>query len=352
MQSRARISVQDVQDLGQVRAAWRGLQARADASVFQTEAWVFCLAEQRARNMVVLRAERAGELVGLALVNRRGGALHLAETGDPALDAVFIEHNGPLLARGHEDLLGAFLAALLHASGRGGVRLSGVAPELVAALPPGTVTRVLGDRLAPFIALNTLDPGPDGFLAGLSANTRQQLRRSNRSYAQAGPVAVRRAASVEEALAFLDALAVLHQARWTARGKPGAFANPDFVAFHRTLVAEAVPQEAIDLLRITAGTRVIGYLYNLRHERRVFAYQAGFDYDGATSQEKPGLTCHHAAIERAREEGMLVYDFLAGADRYKSSLANRTGRMLWLQAARRASLAGAVIMARERLSRG
>jgi hypothetical protein len=36
------------------------------------------------------------------------------------------------------------------------------------------------------------------------------------------------AAAVEEALAWLEELAELHQQTWTARGKPGAFASERF----------------------------------------------------------------------------------------------------------------------------
>ena len=87
-------------------------------------------------------------------------------------------------------------------------------------------------------------------------------------------------------------------------------------------------------MRIAAGGRAIGYLYNFRHRGRVLAYQSGFDYAAAGARQKPGLTCHRAAIDLARREGATAYDFLAGGDRYKTSLANATTQMFWLDLAR------------------
>ena len=329
--------------------AWRELEARADPSFFQSWTWVGCRAKTRFPHAVLLRAEQDGATLGLALANRAGGALFLGESGNPALDAVYVEHNGPLLARGAEHLLPACLRAYL---GRltGRLRLSGAdAAHLAAARAAGAV-RVLRAQPAPFVDLAALGDGQGAFLAGLSANTRYQLRRSDRAYAAAGPIMAEPAASLAEAEVFLDALAVLHQATWVARGQPGAFANPQFVAFHRELLARALPRGEAELLRIRAGARVIGYLYNFCYRGRVLAYQSGFDYAHAGAHEKPGLTCHHAAIRRARAQGAATYDFLAGGDRYKTSLARAATGLFWLDIAPRASVRGLVYRLRTMLA--
>ncbi|MGC8468622.1 MAG: GNAT family N-acetyltransferase, partial [Acetobacteraceae bacterium] len=69
-------------------------------------------------------------------------------------------------------------------------------------------------------------------------------------------------------------------------------------------------------------------------------YQSGFDYAGAGGHEKPGLVCHHLAVERYRREGYEVYDFLGGLDRTKSSLGEEAAALVWLEGAPRASLRG------------
>jgi len=335
-----RITLTKPSDLAAVADRWQSLEAEAELSFFQSWTWVGCLAEERFPDPVLLAAEEDGVLVALALFNRRRRllsrpVLHLGESGAGALDSVFVEHNGPVLRRGREALLPDLLAAALRTPPCRLV-LSGVGEAVLRAVTAagGTVRR-LQTRPAPLLDLTALRRAGRPFLESLSANTRHQLRRSARSYAVAGPITIRRADGVEEACEMLDALAVLHQANWTRRGQSGAFARPEFRRFHRTLLARAVPRGEAEVLCIGAGSRVIGYLYNFRFRGRVMAYQSGFDYANAAAHEKPGLTCHQAAIEAALAEGMDGYDFLAGAQRYKTSLGGAEVPLHWLEAVAR-----------------
>jgi CelD/BcsL family acetyltransferase involved in cellulose biosynthesis len=76
------------------------------------------------------------------------------------------------------------------------------------------------------------------------------------------------------------------------------------------------------LFRLSSGGEVIGILYNFTHGGRMLAYQSGFAYRADEKRAKPGLTCHRRAIEAALDAGLDCYDFLAGGDRYKRSLAD------------------------------
>jgi CelD/BcsL family acetyltransferase involved in cellulose biosynthesis len=353
-----RITLSRPSDLAGVADRWQSLEARAELSFFQSWAWVGCLAEERFPDPVLLTAEEDGRTVALALFNRSRRrfapeALYLGESGAGGLDSVFVEHNGPLLERGGAALLAELLRAAMHAPiadptgppARRRLVLSGVGEAQLqaahAALAgPDHHVCLLRTRPAPFVDLAGLRRAGTLFLHSLSANTRYQLRRSARRYAGSGALAIRRPASLEEAWAFLDGLAALHQATWRRRGLPGMFAAPAFLRFHRTLLARTLPRGELDLLRVAAGDRVIGYLYNFRFRGRVLAYQSGFDYAGAGPHEKPGMTCHHLAIEAAAAEGMDCYDFLAGADRYKLSLASGSVPLHWLEIAPRWSVGG------------
>jgi CelD/BcsL family acetyltransferase involved in cellulose biosynthesis len=338
-----RVTRESIPDPTGLAEAWRTLEARADFSFFQSWTWVGCEVAARFPNAVLLRATRGEETVGLALCNRARGTLWLGESGEPAWDAAYVEHNGPLLARDARNALPALLRAGL---GRfaGRLRLSGTHADTLPAARESGAVRILRAQPAPCLDLRLLG---DDFPASLSANTRYQLRRSDRAYEASGPIRAHRAETLAEASDFLAALAGLHQKTWTARGKPGAFANPSFVRFHRSLLARALPRGEADLLRIAAGDRTIGYLYNFRHAGRVLAYQSGFDYAARSPHEKPGLTCHHAAIRLARDTGATAYDFLAGPDRYKTSLANTATQLLWLDIAARWSIRGVVVVALE-----
>ena len=297
-----------VRDLDAVGEAWRALECRANPSFFQSWTWVGCLAAERFTDPVLLRAERHGSVVGLGLFNRRRGStgletLWLNQSGNPSLDSVFVEHNGLLLAHDAADLLPACLATVLNGGSLPGgwwrrlwglrVRLSGVDPRHLSAAQQTGSALVVGDSVAPYVDLTALANEPDAYLASLSANTRYQIRRSNRCLSRLGPLVVRHAMTLPEALAWLESMAAMHQAVWTARGQPGAFGTPEFLRFHRALLGRALPRGEVELLRISAGPHVLGYLYNFRLGNRVLSYQSGFDYKLARAlagpHAKPGL---------------------------------------------------------------
>lgn len=296
------------------RPALHARYQQAAPTPFLSWTWVGCLAADRFPDPVLI--ETPGTT---ALFNRRGRTLFLHESGDPALDAIFTEHNGAL------GPLAPALAAAAPLARR--IVLSGLDDTGLAAVQGlGGLVTGLQTRAAPFAALDPATPHIDR----VSRNTRAQLRRSDRSYAAAGPITVERAETVDQALDWLAAMLPLHRATWAARGVHSAFLAEPVQRFHRTLIARGVPDGTVDLLRIAAGPRLIGYLFNLRGRTATHAYQSGFDYAGAAPHEKPGLTCHHAAIEAARARGVPEYDFLAGDSRYKRSLATASRDLHWL----------------------
>ena len=330
-----------------LEARWEALADAWGAGPFRSWTWVGCLASERYPDPVLAEAHENGTLVGIGLFNRRrqglGAALHLHESGDPGQDAVFIEHNGMLSAPAKAE---AVLAATLREASRlaGRVVLSGLDDAgLAAARAAGGVVGPLRTRVAPFARL---DQG-----AGFSRNTRAQLGRSDRSYAASGPIVVERAAMVTDALSWLERLLAWHAETWAGRGVASGFAGEPVQRFHRALIRRGVPEGMLDVLRVSAGARVVGYLLNLRGAGRVMAYQSGFDYAGAGPQEKPGLTCHAAAMRQAQGGGATEYDFLGGDSRYKRSLANDARALHWFTWQRRLSWPGAAALARRAVGR-
>lgn len=339
------IDLTELGDPGAIEASWRALEEQATCSFFQSWTWTGCLLQERFPEPVLLEARADGKMIALALFNRQGGWLRpdrlwLGASGIPDLDSVFVEHNGVLLTRGREDLLTACLRTALERPIAPRQRrrarsliLNGVGEDHVQAAHALGFVRVRQARPSPFVDLAAIRAAGRSYLDMLSANARYQIRRSMRRYAAEGRLCIRRAETIDEAHAFLGSLAELHQATWTRRGKPGAFANRSFVRFHRELVSRAFPRREVDLLRISAGSIVVGYLYNFRFRGMVSAYQSGFAYAPADSHRKPGLTCHAMAIEMYLGEEAQKYDFLAGGDRYKLTLANAQAKQYWLRIA-------------------
>ena len=326
------IQIEPVKDFAALAPIWADLEQRAAASFFQSWAWTGCLAEERFAEPWLLTARRNEQIVGLALFNRgpRSGLsrpILLGESGKPALDSLFIEHNGLLLDRGETgDLAGRCWATLSERFGRARWLIGGTAEAVCAALPGDRIARIRASRPAPYLDLmGDIDP-----LERCSANTRQQLRRSLRAWKKIGPLTLEVAATYERADGFLDALADLHQRYWTGRGKPGAFAKPFFARFHHTLLRRPSDRQSVDLIQIRAGSRIVGYLCNLVHDGWVAAYQSGFDFGPDADTLRPGLVCHLLAIRHYSQAGAHRYDFLGGEARYKRSFASAEIPLLWL----------------------
>jgi CelD/BcsL family acetyltransferase involved in cellulose biosynthesis len=170
--------------------------------------------------------------------------------------------------------------------------------------------------------------------AALSANTRAQLRRTRKLYAQAGATDVEAAPDLPTAAAWFEEMVALHGQGWSRRGQRGAFATEDVLHFHRRLIAEAFAAGAVLMLRLRAGARTIGVLYNFVHGGRVYAYQSGFAPE-SDNRLKPGLAAHGAAIRFCLARGLAEYDFLAGDERYKESLSTAAREQTWITVERR-----------------
>jgi CelD/BcsL family acetyltransferase involved in cellulose biosynthesis len=344
--------VGDQPDLG---ALWLGVEAEADGSVFQSWLWLGCRWETRFAGALVLTIEAEERVLAIGLVGhgRRFGVkqYYVAETGVADEDSVFIEFNGPLVVRDRPAVRALWYRALL---GRvvgvtGSVRLSGLGDADFSAARNAGVAFGVVTRMAPQRDLARLRLTDADCLAAVSANTRQQINRSWRHYAADGAVGVSRAGTVAEAQDWLAALAALHGATWRARGRPGAFAADGFRRFHAALVARGVADGAVDVLRIAAGDVVIGYLYNFVWRGVVSAYQSGFAYDMARPQAKPGLVCHVAAMRYYQARRLDYYDFLAGDDRYKTSLADGSVPLHWMTAVARLGVMRPILAARARI---
>ena len=255
----------------------------------------------------------------------------MGETGDAELDCPYIEENGVLVEAGRKDVLPE--ACLRAVASSHVLVLSGIGVEgLRAVRRAAGMVWVRKRNAAPSVDLATLRRADEDYLAARSANTRQQIRRSDRFYAAGGGITIKRAETPAAAHAMLDAMADLHQASWVARGQPGSFATPFFARFHHALIDTAFRDEQIMLMAVCGAGTVIGILYNFSFRGRVLAYQSGLDHVAAGVQGKSGLTCHHAAIRDALTRGFDSYEFLAGDDRYKRSLADGSKQQYWVEA--------------------
>jgi len=346
-----RVRIEEVSDIAIIGVAWRALEPHCDASFFQSWGWVGTwLASLPAETRPMLfTAEVDAQPVGLAVVVpqklRRHGliasrALFLQETGRRDYDFI-VEHNGILVKRGLERSVFDEFLRLLASEGGGwdeffisGIRADDVLFDGALAERHGLRLRVLRSSSSRYVDLADLRATGCDYLSMLSSNTRYQIRRAIRRYEESGPLQLTTADSLEQAQCFFGQLKVLHQAYWTAKGESGSFARESWERFHRNLIDARFHHGEIQLIRIAAGDRVVGYLYNFVRNGWVYVLQSGFAYENDSALH-PGYVCHYLAIQYNLERSAGIYDFLAGDARYKSSLARGDHPLVWVVLQRR-----------------
>lgn len=314
---------------------WEALESQGTGSFFNSWTWIgtWLRGLGHRASPRLLRATAGGETVGLALLVPRKTrrlrvlpslGLHLNATGDPQADDLCIEHNGLLVRReGHEQVSAAMLGHLFgpgHRWDQFHLRGMSSTPPALAAAPCRWVLRQESEK-AYMVDLRAIRSRDGDYLGQLGASTRSKIRRSMKAYGALGPLTTTAASDAAQALQFLERLKALHQHTWNSRGAPGAFANPRFEAHHTALIQRGFDRAEVQLLRVHAGERDVGYLYNFIYRGRVICYQSGFDYGLVERTHSPGLTAHALAVQQWADAGMHTYDFLAGDARYKRELA-------------------------------
>ncbi|HYH21773.1 MAG TPA: GNAT family N-acetyltransferase [Azospirillum sp.] len=325
---------------------WTDLERRADGSFFLSWLWVgnWLRHLPPGTRAHLLTARRGGRVVGLAVLCRRArwrfGLLPqrhwlLHETGDRVFDRLFVEYNGVLAdgtcAEAVADACFAWLASRVARHDElvlGGLDAANERAVRRAAAAGGYALDVRTADCAQWVDLDLVRRQGGDYLATLGRSTRSAVKRTLRLYADRGPLEYRVASTVEEALADFDALEVLHQARWKARGESGAFDNPAFRPFHERLIRTGVPDGSVRLCRITAAGEPIGFLYNFVSRGRVLNYQGGFAFE-SDNRLKPGLVSHVLAIEDSLARGERCYDFMSTAAGHKPLLSNAEQPMNW-----------------------
>lgn len=331
-----KLSLADITDLLFLEREWRSLESEDATPFFLSWDWIGCWLKNLppALKPAVLRIQSGGQLAGLALLTpvskRRLGfipcrSLHLHETGDAVLDALTIEYNGILSARHHrKEATRRAIEWLLGEGHADELSLPGVSASILASFDRRRFSAHIRDMKPVY----PIDLAPE-FLQTLSSNTRNQLRRAIRQYEALGELRVIEARSADEALDMLSEMIPLHQAYWKGRGRAGAFANSRFVEFHRRLIQDGHDKGCIQFFRCMVGPSVVGYLYNIKRDGHVYAYQSGFNYE-LLPRSKPGWICHYLAIEENRRQGAMSYDLLAGHSQFKASFATPGDTLVWL----------------------
>lgn len=172
----------------------------------------------------------------------------------------------------------------------------------------------LNRRPALFSAISL--PGEfDSYLAHMSANRRQQVRRTMRKILSRSGVEIRKVISMQELAPALESLFSLHNKRWRSIGQDGVFLrNPREKAFYEHFAPHALQQGWLALYMLLDDGEPkavqIGYVYN----GALVQLQEGFDPDYSPHV---GNVLRASVIEDCIRNGVCEYDFLGGMSEHK-----------------------------------
>ncbi len=114
---------------------------------------------------------------------------------------------------------------------------------------------------------------------------------------------------------FLEALFLLHGARWNEVGKPGVLDDMVLKSFHRRAAAALFKTGRLLLCGVRRGGSLAAVVYGFKSRHRIWLYLSGFA--PAAARLSPGTVALGLALEQAALAGCREADFLRGTEPYK-----------------------------------
>ena len=336
-QPRAAIRVaplRTAEDLGSLAPAWEALLAESVSdTIFLSPDWIrsWWTAYASGRELVALRVESGGRLVGLALLYRRverfvGGMRHraLVLVGDGSADSDYLDW---ISARGHEagvvrSVLDHLLTSvrdwdllLLNEVPESSPHLETLRAETTARGWLWHVERVPCARV-------TLPSTWDGYLKSLKPRMRTKVRSVLRTMEDAFRGRYERLTDPSELEARLQSLYDLHQRRWQAEGKSGVFHAEGKQAFYALLSRRLLERDRLRFYSLRVGNDYVAHQYCFEYGNSMYLLQEGLDPEWFEHGAGNALRAH--VFQDCIARGIAVYDFLGGVTQHKLSWGAET----------------------------
>ena len=159
----------------------------------------------------------------------------------------------------------------------------------------------------------------DVYLAELSSNGRQNIRRKLRKLANDGHTIERvDAKDLAARTEALQALFELHQERWEDKEAGGGFPEGRIRDLHHHLAANLAERGYLDLRIVrSAEGNVVAVIYNYRYGDTVYYYHMGSSQSEPWTAYSLGTCLIADSIEGAINDGYKTFDLLRGDHDYK-----------------------------------
>jgi CelD/BcsL family acetyltransferase involved in cellulose biosynthesis len=179
------------------------------------------------------------------------------------------------------------------------------------------------------------------YLEALVPAFRPLLTRYPRRLQSRFNVSIARCEHEADLASSLDALFTLHQMRWSGRGEPGAFSNPERRDFYLRMAHAFQARGWLEFWLLRLDSEIVAAQFCFRYRDTVSLLQEGFHPKYAA--EKVGYALRAHVLQEMIKTGARRYDFLGGADTYKAKFSARLGSYINLRLA--ATLRGRICLA-------
>jgi len=313
-------------ELGHV---WNALlQKSLDNDVFSTWEWLWNWWRHfgTGRSLRVLVAEEGNEIIGIApfmlskySFGRIGSLSRIEFISFPHGDY----NNLILLDKSPIECVKLFLEGLLDFSDWNlldlrDIRDNSVTADCLRKICGGEDLRLklLDETFCPFV---NLPSSFDAFMAGLSRNMRRNLRKRLKKLQAGYKVEFKSQRDFSSLDKAMEVFFKLHQERWKARGRKGAFASEEFKGFHLD-VAKAFDEKGwLDLRFLTVDDVPVAAAYTFDYNFKKYGYLTGFDPEFAKYGVGNLLKMH--LVEECIRKGFREYDLTRDFEPYKADWA-------------------------------
>lgn len=307
---------------------WTTLFNRADSEFFLSWRWIASFAHNALDNgytLFLIEATHCGETIGLGLFVKtqetrnvlfRYTQLYLHKTGDDALDKSWIEYNDFVLdARAPKSIRAAMWSFVISHFSDVDEFILGVSENSVCDETSATLKRFLVRDYLHSIGYK-LPISADGDTKYKSAQTRSQIRRSNKLIEQKG-ITFTLSRDTKDYLSALTKLRPMHKNTWQ---EESGFCTDTFVS-HIELLAQYNDSTQLISAELSDTKHVVAVLIGFVHND-TFYYYLSANETSTNNKIKYGLSLHHFVIQWCSQQGLKFYDFLAGDYRYKRSFTD------------------------------
>jgi CelD/BcsL family acetyltransferase involved in cellulose biosynthesis len=159
------------------------------------------------------------------------------------------------------------------------------------------------------------------YLDKLASQFRPLLTRYPKRLQSRYKVSIARCERAEDLQSNLQKLFELHQMRWTGKGEPGAFTSVERRDFYLRMSQAFLQQGWLEFWLLSLEGEIVAAQFCFRYRDTVSLLQEGFH--PKYTAEKIGYALRSHVLQEMIRNGAKQYDFLGGADAYKSKFGAR-----------------------------